>query len=108
MPTPVYRVAGDANGDPTKAQCAHLAEVADVTPSTTKGCEDCLLEGSRWLHLRECLVCGHVGCCDDSPRKHAAAHYRASQHPLMRSFEPGEDWGWCYPDQLQLALAGRN
>jgi uncharacterized UBP type Zn finger protein len=105
MPKPVYAVAGDANGDPTTLECAHLGEVADVTPSTTEGCEDCLREGSSWVHLRECLECGHVGCCDNSPRKHATAHYRASQHPLMRSFERGEDWAWCYPDELVLAPA---
>jgi hypothetical protein len=101
MTTPRYAVA-DPEGNPTDVPCAHLDTIADVTPSTTRGCEDCLREGSRWLHLRECLQCGHVGCCDDSPRKHATAHFHSTQHPVMRSFEPGEEWGWCFPDQLVL------
>jgi len=97
-----YIVAGDAGGEPTTASCGHLGEVHDVTPSTTHGCEDCLREGTRWVHLRECLSCGHVGCCDNSPRKHATRHYRTVGHPLVRSFEPGEAWAWCYVDELFL------
>ncbi len=81
--------------------CTHLdAPRADVQPDTTEGCADCLREGSGWLHLRECLDCGHVACCDSSPRKHATAHFHATDHPVIRSFEPGEDWRWCYPDAL--------
>lgn len=95
-----YQVAGAGAGGPT---CVHLDQVADVEPSTTEGCEDCLRDGTRWVHLRECLSCGHVGCCDSSPGRHATAHYRGTQHPLMRSMEAGEDWGWCYPDQIVLA-----
>ena len=88
----------------TEAACSHLDQVSDgVEPHTTEGCEDCLREGTGWVHLRECLSCGHVGCCDSSPGRHASAHYRGSQHPLMRSMEAEEDWGWCYPDQLVLA-----
>ena len=98
-----YVVAGGADGRPTRAACSHLDEVHDVEPSTTAGCEDCLAEGTRWVHLRECLTCGHVGCCDSSPRRHATAHWHASNHPLVRSFEPGEEWGWCYTDELLLA-----
>jgi CPA1 family monovalent cation:H+ antiporter len=100
-----YAVAGDATGQPTDAACDHLGSAADVQPSTTEGCEDCLREGTRWVHLRECLGCGHVGCCDNSPRRHATAHWRASGHPLIRSFQPGEDWAWCYPDELFLLPA---
>ena len=97
--------AANPRGGATESECSHLQTVADVQPSTTEGCEDCLREGSRWLHLRECLECGHVGCCDNSPRKHATAHHHASQHPIIRSFEPGENWAWCYPDELFLVPA---
>lgn len=99
-------VIGDANGAATDASCAHLDRAVDVTPSTTQGCEDCLREGSQWVHLRECLECGHVGCCDNSPRVHATVHWKTSGHVLMRSFEPGEDWGWCYADDLFLGQSG--
>jgi hypothetical protein len=102
MPIPPYAVVGDADGNPTDAVCTHLIEIAQVSPSTTKGCEDCLREGTRWVHLRECLQCGHVGCCDNSPRRHATAHFHASAHPIMRSIEPGEDWAWCFVDSLFL------
>jgi hypothetical protein len=81
--------------------CEHLAEIATVRPSS-KGCEDCLKIGATWVHLRLCLVCGHVGCCDDSPNRHATKHFHASRHPVMRSFEPGETWGWCYVDELMF------
>ncbi|MCM2390534.1 UBP-type zinc finger domain-containing protein [Streptomyces albipurpureus] len=74
----------------------HLALVRPVVPSTTEGCEDCLREGSVWVHLRLCLSCGHVGCCDSSPRRHARGHAAAADHPIMQSFEPGEDWRWCF------------
>jgi len=97
--------AANPRGGATDSECAHLGSVADVQPSTTEGCEDCLREGTRWLHLRECLECGHIGCCDNSPRKHATAHYHGTQHPIIRSFEPGEDWAWCYPDELFLVPA---
>ena len=97
--------AANPRGTPTDAECSHLDAIADVAPSTTEGCEDCLREGTRWVHLRECLECGHVGCCDNSPRRHATAHWHTSQHPIIRSFEPGEQWGWCYPDELFLVPA---
>jgi hypothetical protein len=97
-----WSVIGDANGDPTDARCDHLDRATDAEPSTTQGCEDCLREGTRWVHLRECLECGHVGCCDNSPRTHATKHWTSSGHALMRSFEPGEEWGWCYADDLFL------
>lgn len=81
------------------ALCAHLDQIRDVSPSTGDGCTDCLATGGRWVHLRECLTCGHVACCDSSPARHASAHFAATHHPLMRSFEPGEDWRWCFVDQ---------
>ncbi|MBA3522431.1 MAG: UBP-type zinc finger domain-containing protein [Gemmatimonadales bacterium] len=81
-------------------QCAHLAEVRDVTARTPEGCEECLKTGSRWVHLRLCQECGHVGCCDQSPGTHATKHFHQSRHPIMRSFQPGEDWSWCYVDEL--------
>lgn len=86
--------------------CSHLDTVAEVTPSS-EGCEDCLRIGGRWVHLRLCMRCGHVGCCDNSPNRHATAHWEAHlDHPIIRSFEPGEDWWWCYPDQLFFEVEG--
>ena len=79
--------------------CGHLDQIRDVTPDSTEGCSDCLAIGSAWVHLRECLTCGHVACCDSSPNRHATAHAEGSGHPIIRSFEPGEHWRWCYPDQ---------
>jgi EmrB/QacA subfamily drug resistance transporter len=102
--TRAFAVVGDAEGHPTEATCAHLDQItADVPPSTDQGCEDCLREGTTWVHLRKCLRCGHIGCCDESPRRHASQHWHASSHPLVQSFQPGEDWVWCYPDELLLA-----
>ena len=86
--------------------CTHLDSIADVTPSAD-GCEDCLRAGTRdWFHLRMCMACGHIGCCDQSPGKHATAHFRTSAHPLMRSYEPGEDWWWCFVDELGFEIPG--
>jgi len=79
----------------------HAKEIRDVRPSA-EGCEDCLKTGDRWVHLRLCLSCGHVGCCDSSKNKHARAHFRRVGHPIIRSFEPGEDWMWCYVDEAYL------
>ena len=73
-------------------------------PAEVDGCEDCLRTGGRWLHLRICLTCGHVGCCDSSPNRHATAHFHETTHPLIRSLEPGEDWSWCYDDEVVLAI----
>ena len=86
-------------------KCSHLSQVREVTPTTPEGCEECLKTGSWWVHLRLCLSCGHVGCCDSSPNKHATKHFRGTSHPIVKSFEPGEDWGWCYPDQLMFEPA---
>lgn len=85
--------------------CSHLDSIdAHVAPGAA-GCEDCLREGSSWVHLRVCQSCGHVGCCDSSPRRHATGHHRGSGHPVVRSFEPGEEWFWCYPDEVAFQLA---
>ena len=81
--------------------CPHLKDVKSVHP-TSKGCEECLRMGDSWVHLRLCLSCGHVGCCDSSKNKHATKHFRTTQHPVMRSLEPGETWGWCYVDELMF------
>jgi uncharacterized UBP type Zn finger protein len=82
-------------------QCTHQAQIRDVTPSGD-GCQECLEMGDRWVHLRLCLTCGHVGCCDSSKNKHATKHFHAEHHPIIRSFGPGENWRWCYVDQLYL------
>jgi Na+/H+ antiporter len=80
--------------------CEHLAEAPMVlSPNTPEGCEECLADGTTWVHLRLCLDCGHVGCCDSSPMRHSSAHFRETKHPVMRSFEPGENWRWCYVDE---------
>ena len=81
--------------------CTHLDQIKDVRPSAN-GCEECLQIGDTWVHLRECLSCGHVGCCDDSKNRHATRHFRASEHPIVKSFEPGEDWIWCYVDEVVM------
>ena len=79
--------------------CTHLTEIRDVAPSGD-GCVECLEMGGRWLHLRRCASCGHVGCCDSSPNKHASAHARDTEHAIVQSYEPGEDWFWCYVDEV--------
>ena len=85
--------------------CTHLDSI-EITelPESTDGCVDCLREGGQWLHLRICLTCGNVGCCDDSPNRHATAHSTDSGHPIIRSLEPGEDWSWCYVDNLGMRI----
>jgi hypothetical protein len=89
----VTTVPGRAIPDP------HLRLVRRVGPPTTPGCEECLRLGTPWLHLRQCLTCGQVGCCDSSPMRHAHAHAAATSHVIVRSIEPGEDWRWCYADE---------
>jgi uncharacterized UBP type Zn finger protein len=86
-------------------ECTHL-DTVKVTelPASVDGCEDCLAMGGRWLHLRICLECGHVGCCDSSPNRHASAHARDSGHPIIRSLERGEDWSWCFVDQIGMRI----
>jgi uncharacterized UBP type Zn finger protein len=88
------------------AECAHLdsVELVDL-PDPVDGCEECLAQGMRWVHLRMCQSCGHIGCCDNSVGKHATAHYEATKHPIIRSAEPGETWSWCYPDELMFEIS---
>jgi len=82
--------------------CSHLDQIRPVS-ARTEGCEECLATGDRWVELRMCLSCGHVGCCDSSKNKHATKHFHATGHPVMRSAMPGGDWGWCYVDNTMLA-----
>jgi uncharacterized UBP type Zn finger protein len=87
------------------SRCTHLDQVEIVEPpADIPGCEDCLRTGDRWVHLRMCVTCGHIGCCDDSPNKHATAHHGETGHPIVRSAEPGEKWSWCYEDELMMVL----
>ena len=88
------------------AGCSHLDTIAvHRLPRAIQGCEDCLKIGARWVHLRMCTACGGIRCCDDSPNRHASAHHRASGHPVIRSAEPGENWFWCYEDELAFEFA---
>jgi uncharacterized UBP type Zn finger protein len=82
--------------------CTHLDQVEAIAPRT-QGCEECLQTGDTWVHLRLCLTCGHVGCCDDSKNRHATRHFRATTHPIIASFEPGEVWAWGYIDEIVFA-----
>jgi uncharacterized UBP type Zn finger protein len=84
-----------------RSACKHLDQVLDVKPRT-RGCEECLKMGDTWVHLRLCRACGHVGCCDSSKNKHATKHFHQTKHPVIQSLEPGEDWGWCYVDEVEL------
>ena len=87
------------------SNCTHLDQVERVElPAEVAGCEECLASGDRWVHLRMCQTCGHIGCCDSSPNKHATAHFESTGHPIVRSAEPGEDWSWCYADELMFVL----
>lgn len=83
--------------------CTHKRAIQEVTPSA-KGCEECLKIGSAWVHLRLCRTCGHVGCCDDSPHRHARGHFRATGHPIIEGYDPPEGWGWCYIDAEEVDL----
>jgi Zn-finger in ubiquitin-hydrolases and other protein len=88
--------------------CTHLDRIkVTELPEHIEGCEECLKIGSDWVHLRMYMTCAKIGCCDDSPNRHAAAHARESSHPIIRSAEPGEDWSWCYVDELAFRLAPR-
>jgi CPA1 family monovalent cation:H+ antiporter len=80
--------------------CEHIEEAGHPDPRTPEGCEECLKIGGSWVHLRLCLTCGQVGCCDSSPNRHATKHYHATHHPVIRSFQPGEHWRWCYVDEV--------
>jgi uncharacterized UBP type Zn finger protein len=92
-----------ASGTLDNRGCRHIDTIQDVTPSAD-GCEDCLKTGDEWVHLRLCLTCGHVGCCDNSKNKHATRHYHQTNHPLVISYEEGENWMWCYLDQAFVVL----
>ena len=90
----------------TTQTCTHFDVGHDVEPSSW-GCEDCLRMGASWVHLRLCMTCGHVGCCDQSPNRHATAHFHANAgHPVIRSYEPHEDWWYCYVDDLMFEIPG--
>ncbi len=84
--------------------CTHTDQIGDNLVPSAEGCEECLRMGNTWVHLRICLVCGHVGCCDSSKNKHATAHFHATEHPLIQSFEPGETWVWCYGDEVTMQV----
>ncbi len=87
------------------AACEHLGHVkVTELPEAVEGCEECLKSGDRWLHLRICLECGQVGCCDSSPNQHASRHAEQSRHPLIRSLEPGETWSYCYLDEVGMVI----
>lgn len=81
-------------------KCEHIQKANTKIRGNTKGCEECEKTGSEWVHLRLCLACGHVGCCDDSPNKHGTKHFQKTGHPVIKSYEPGENWNWCFVDQL--------
>lgn len=85
--------------------CSHLDQIHNVEKRTA-GCEECLKLGEKWVHLRLCLTCGHVGCCDTSRYKHATKHYRETGHPIMQSAQPGEDWAWCFIDEIEVYPVG--
>jgi uncharacterized UBP type Zn finger protein len=85
-------------------QCTHMNQIK-VRSTKIHVCEECVKMGDTWVHLRMCMICGNVGCCDDSKNKHATKHFHATKHPIMRSIQPGEDWGWCYVDEVELDFA---
>lgn len=87
-------------------QCSHLDEI-ELAPPSSDGCVECLRIGSGWVHLRRCASCGYVGCCDSSPHRHATGHFRSTAHPLIQSFEPGEEWYWCYVDDVAFEIPGQ-
>lgn len=84
--------------------CQHVVDLEPVPARTPRGCEECLKSGTQWVHLRLCLGCGHVGCCDNSPGHHATRHYQQVGHPVMASYERGERWAWCYIDEAELQV----
>ncbi|MEA2673428.1 MAG: hypothetical protein QOI92_620, partial [Chloroflexota bacterium] len=100
-PTPARDGPAMTSPLPLAPVCTHLDAIRDVRPSAN-GCEDCLRIGGWWVHLRLCMTCGHVGCCDSSPNQHASKHAHETGHPIIRSQEPGEDWMWCYLDEVVL------
>jgi hypothetical protein len=104
----VRRLSVANTGDVTGSimdTCEHVDQIQEVTPSGD-GCKECLEMGDSWVHLRVCMICGHVGCCDSSKNKHATKHYHGTEHAIIKSFEPEEEWGWCYPDELMFDGSG--
>jgi uncharacterized UBP type Zn finger protein len=87
-----------------EASCSHVGKVDRHVKPKSDGCEECLAMGDSWVHLRLCMSCGHVGCCDDSKNKHATKHFHHTKHPIVRSLEPGERWGWCFADEVAFEL----
>jgi CPA2 family monovalent cation:H+ antiporter-2 len=85
-----------------RAVCSHVIEIVDVEPSSPDGCPECLALGDSWVHLRICLTCGHVGCCDNSKNRHARRHFHEASHSVIQSYEPGEAWRYCYTDDVVL------
>ncbi len=84
--------------------CTHVTTIESVAASGD-GCVECLATGGRWVHLRRCVGCGHIGCCDSSPNRHASKHFQSTEHPLIQSFEPREEWYWSYVDEVTFELA---
>ena len=88
--------------------CAHVDQVRYLAPDgEVAGCPQCMAAGDRWVHLRMCQVCGQIGCCDNSPNRHATRHHQETGHVIIRSVEPGEDWSWCYEDEVFFPLTGQ-
>ena len=85
-------------------ECTHTDQIKNVK-AHARMCADCLKVGDSWVHLRLCMTCGYVGCCDSSKNHHATKHFHSAGHPIMRSIEPGENWGWCYIDEVELDFA---
>ena len=88
----------------SESECSHLESADLEMRPRSRGCEQCLAAGDSWVHLRVCLQCGQVGCCDSSKNKHATKHFHSTQHPMVRSLEPGEHWAWCYADEVGIDL----
>jgi hypothetical protein len=87
------------------AGCTHIGAIrVTELPEPIAGCKECLKIGSRWVHLRMCMTCGEIGCCDSSPNRHASRHAATAGHPIARSAEPGEEWSWCYVDELAFVV----
>jgi uncharacterized UBP type Zn finger protein len=91
----------------SEPECPHIESANLTIRPHGRGCEECLATGDTWVHLRVCLACGHVGCCDSSKNKHATKHFRATTHPMVRSLEPGEHWAWCYADDVGFEIPAR-
>ena len=95
-----------ATREEVRQVCTHLETARSVTPDSDDSCPECVVSGNRWVHLRECQTCGHVGCCDSSKNKHTTAHHHTTGHPIVRSFEPGENWWYCYDDNIAFEIEG--